>query len=494
MPATSTSLAARRRRARATASCRPTSATRAAMRARLRRASSPTRSMHLAAESHVDRSIDGPAAFVQTNVVGTFALLRGGARLLARRSTGAAATASASSTSRPTRSSARSAPTGCFTEDDRLRPAARPTRPEGGVRPPGARLAPHLRPAGADHQLLEQLRAVPVPREADPADDPQRARGQAAAGLRRRRERPRLALRRGPLPRALLRGAASAGRSGETYNIGGRNERTNLDVVDAICALLDELAPAAPAGPHARADRLRHRPARPRPPLRHRRRARSSASSAGAPRETLRERAAPDGALVPRQRATGGERSARGALPGRAARRRVGQPGLDRHAGRVGCRADGHRRCAARAAASASATIAASSSRGRSPAEASSQAGVATEFVPGQPYAGRPRSGRSRGAALPERRAVRRRTKLIARWCAGALLDVAVDLRAAPRPTCGRHVAVGAVYGARSWAAQLSGAGGVCPRTSAPCTSRIERTVVDKVAAARTAAGPRPRA
>ena len=35
----------------------------------------PDAVMHLAAESHVDRSIDGPAAFVQTNVVGTFALL-----------------------------------------------------------------------------------------------------------------------------------------------------------------------------------------------------------------------------------------------------------------------------------------------------------------------------------------------------------------------------------------------------------------------------------
>ena len=34
--------------------------------------------------------------------------------------------------------------------------------------------SPHLRPAGAAHQLLEQLRAVPVPREADPADDAQR--------------------------------------------------------------------------------------------------------------------------------------------------------------------------------------------------------------------------------------------------------------------------------------------------------------------------------
>ena len=31
--------------------------------------------MHLAAESHVDRSIDGPAAFIQTNIVGTYTLL-----------------------------------------------------------------------------------------------------------------------------------------------------------------------------------------------------------------------------------------------------------------------------------------------------------------------------------------------------------------------------------------------------------------------------------
>jgi dTDP-glucose 4,6-dehydratase len=36
----------------------------------------PDRVMHLAAETHVDRSIDGPAAFVQTNIVGTFVLLQ----------------------------------------------------------------------------------------------------------------------------------------------------------------------------------------------------------------------------------------------------------------------------------------------------------------------------------------------------------------------------------------------------------------------------------
>ena len=41
------------------------------------------------------------------------------------------------------------------------------------------------------------------------------------------------------------------GRLGETYNIGGAAEKTNIDVVDTICALLDELRPD-PAGPHAR--------------------------------------------------------------------------------------------------------------------------------------------------------------------------------------------------------------------------------------------------
>ena len=41
------------------------------------------------------------------------------------------------------------------------------------------------------------------------------------------------------------------GTPGETYNIGGGNERRNIDVVREICAILDELRPDA-AGPHAR--------------------------------------------------------------------------------------------------------------------------------------------------------------------------------------------------------------------------------------------------
>ena len=80
-------------------------------------------------------------------------------------------------------------------------------REQGVGRSSGARVLPHLRPAGDHHQLFEQLRAVPVSGEAHPADDPERGRRTAAADLRRRRQRARLAARRG----SLRRPAAGAG-------------------------------------------------------------------------------------------------------------------------------------------------------------------------------------------------------------------------------------------------------------------------------------------
>jgi dTDP-glucose 4,6-dehydratase len=48
-----------------------------------------------------------------------------------------------------------------------------------------------------------------------------------------------------------IRTVLAQGRPGETYNIGGWNERTNRQIVDAVCTLLDELRPD-PAGPHSR--------------------------------------------------------------------------------------------------------------------------------------------------------------------------------------------------------------------------------------------------
>ena len=45
--------------------------------------------------------------------------------------------------------------------------------------------------------------------------------------------------------------ALTTGRPGETYNVGGHNERTNLQVVQSICAILDELRPRPDARPYA---------------------------------------------------------------------------------------------------------------------------------------------------------------------------------------------------------------------------------------------------
>ncbi len=44
--------------------------------------------------------------------------------------------------------------------------------------------------------------------------------------------------------------SSSAGQVGQTYNIGGRSEKTNLDIFGAICQLLDELRPNDPVVPH----------------------------------------------------------------------------------------------------------------------------------------------------------------------------------------------------------------------------------------------------
>ena len=81
----------------------------------------------------------------------------------------------ASTMSPPMRSSARWNPDDpAFTETTPYAPNSPYAAIQGCQRPPGARLLAHLRPARHHHQLLQQLRPVPVPRKADPADDPER--------------------------------------------------------------------------------------------------------------------------------------------------------------------------------------------------------------------------------------------------------------------------------------------------------------------------------
>jgi dTDP-glucose 4,6-dehydratase len=50
---------------------------------------------------------------------------------------------------------------------------------------------------------------------------------------------------------AAIRSVLAHGRVGETYNVGGGNQRSNLEVVNAICALLDELRPRSAFAPHS---------------------------------------------------------------------------------------------------------------------------------------------------------------------------------------------------------------------------------------------------
>ena len=164
----------------------------------------PTAVVHFAAESHVDRSIDNPSQFVVTNVLGTFHMLDAALRYWSK-----LAEPEKSQLPLPARLDRRglrlAGADRPFHREDALRPQFALFGLEGLGRPSGPGVPPHLRPAGAGDQLFEQLRALPVPGEADSADDPQRGRGQEAAGLRRRHERPRLAVRRGPLPGLVVR-------------------------------------------------------------------------------------------------------------------------------------------------------------------------------------------------------------------------------------------------------------------------------------------------
>ncbi|RED21388.1 dTDP-glucose 4,6-dehydratase [Rhodopseudomonas thermotolerans] len=207
---------------------------------------SPDVVMHLAAESHVDRSIDGPGDFIQTNIVGTYSLLQ--AALLHWRSLP------------PTRKSGfrfhhistdevfgSLGAEGLFREDTPYQPKS----PYSASK------------AGSDHlvRAWHHTYGLPVvitncsnnygpyhfPEKLIPLAIIKALHGEAipvyGTGANVRDW-----LHVEDHADALLL-AAERGEIGESYNIGGRNERTNLQVVQTICRLLDELAPDAVIGP-----------------------------------------------------------------------------------------------------------------------------------------------------------------------------------------------------------------------------------------------------
>ncbi len=154
-----------------------------------------------------------------------------------------------------------------FTEAHAVRSAQPVLGQQGGLRPSGARLVAHLRPADLRHQHDEQLRPVAIPGEAHPAGHAERAGGQAPAGLRRWLEPARLAVRGRPC-RGL---GAGAGAGGARCDPGDRRAAAAQQPPGGEGHLRGAGPAAAGCGRPARAaDPLRHRPARARFPLRDR--------------------------------------------------------------------------------------------------------------------------------------------------------------------------------------------------------------------------------
>ncbi|MCO7620829.1 dTDP-glucose 4,6-dehydratase [Pseudomonas guariconensis] len=202
--------------------------------------------MHLAAESHVDRSIDGPAEFIQTNIVGTYTLLEATRAWWSRLPSQARAAFRFHHISTDEVYGDLHGAHDLFTE----------TTPYAPSSPYSASKA------ASDHLVRAWHRTYGLPvlvtncsNNYGPYHFPEKLIPLMILS----------ALAGKPLPvygdgqqvrdwlyvddhaRALLK-VVTEGQVGETYNIGGHNEQKNIDVVHAICALLEELAPEHPAG------------------------------------------------------------------------------------------------------------------------------------------------------------------------------------------------------------------------------------------------------
>jgi dTDP-glucose 4,6-dehydratase len=217
-------------------------ADRAAMRAILAK-HRPDAIMHLAAETHVDRSIDGPAGFIQTNILGTYTLLE------AARDYWSGLPAAQAARFRFHHVSTDEVfgslgPDGLFTETT----AYDPTSPYSASK------------AASDHLVRAWHATYGLPvvlsncsNNYGPWQFPEKLIPlMIAKALRRealpvygRGENIRDWLHVDDHARALWL-VLERGRLGESYNVGGRAERRNIDVVGAICDLVDELAGGTP--------------------------------------------------------------------------------------------------------------------------------------------------------------------------------------------------------------------------------------------------------
>ena len=209
----------------------------------------PRAIVHFAAESHVDRSISGPGAFMKTNVEGTFTLLEA-----ARAYWGALA--EADKLAFRFHHVSTDEVYGSLKADD---PPFAETNPYEPNSPYSASKA------ASDHLVRAWHHTYGLPvvttncsNNYGPYHFPEKLIPLMIVN----------ALAGKPLPvygdgqqirdwlyvrdhASAIRAVLAGGRVGETYNIGGWNEMANIDIVKTVCALLDELRPDA-AGPYSR--------------------------------------------------------------------------------------------------------------------------------------------------------------------------------------------------------------------------------------------------
>ena len=209
----------------------------------------PRAIVHFAAESHVDRSIHGPGAFVKTNVEGTFVLLE-------------AARAYWQGLEDPEKSAFRFH----HVSTDEVYGSLKPTDPAFSETNPYEPNSPYsASKAASDHLVRAWHHTYGLPvvttncsNNYGPYHFPEKLIPLMIVN----------ALAGKPLPVygdgqqirdwlyvtdhcSAIRAVLAGGRLGETYNIGGWNEKANIDIVRTICALLDDLRPD-PAGSYAR--------------------------------------------------------------------------------------------------------------------------------------------------------------------------------------------------------------------------------------------------
>lgn len=202
--------------------------------------------MHLAAESHVDRSIDGPAAFIETNIIGTYTLLEAARNYWNTLELQAKAAFRFHHISTDEVYGDLEGPDSLFTE----------TTPYAPSSPYSASKA------SSDHLVRAWRRTYGLPtlitncsNNYGPFHFPEKLIPlmilNALAGkplpVYGKGEQIRDWLYVEDHARALVK-VATEGAVGETYNIGGHNERKNIDVVHTLCDLLEELVPNKPAG------------------------------------------------------------------------------------------------------------------------------------------------------------------------------------------------------------------------------------------------------